>query len=190
MEDTWFLTDILIEILTDQYYENKNMLFVCELGIGTGYISLNLSQKFPKIRIIGVDLSLEAVQLAYRNLRKSIPEKQFDLICNNLLDPFFPRTFKPDIIFFNPPYVITSSSELHTRDPLTRTWAGGPDGIAVIQQFLSSLTNFSFGRAFFLTSSLNDNHILETNFAGELHVKQIAKRLIGDEELICYQVTP
>lgn len=188
-EDTWFLTDVLIKVLRDQGRESQISFLVCELGIGTGYISLSLALRFLHIRIIGVDISSEATRLAFQNLKKWIARERFDVFCANLLDPLNSVNFRPDIIFFNPPYVLTSLAELQERNPLIQSWAGGPGGIAVIQQFLHSLHCFSFGQAFFITSNFNHNEVFELKFAERLSLKPIANRLIGDEQLICYQVT-
>lgn len=188
-EDSWFLLDVLTEVLTYPEYKKRKEVVLCELGIGTGYISLNLAQQFPNTRIIGVDIVFEAAQFAQENLKRFLPRKNFEIICTNILDPFVFEKFSPDIIFFNPPYLLTSLTEFQRKDPLIRSWAAGPGGITVIQQFLAGLSPFTFERAFFLTSNLNKNEEIETLFENQFQLKRIASRTAVDEELICYEVT-
>ena len=190
MEDTWFLTDVLIKVFRDQAHDSQIPCLICELGIGTGYISTVLAQRFPHVRIIGVDISSEATRLAYNNLKKWISPERFEIICGNILDSFNSVNFKPDFILFNPPYVFTPLTEFQESNSLIKSWAGGPGGITVIQHFLRSLVRFSFSQAFFLTSNFNQNEVFEMQYMDELSLKPIAKRLVGDEQLICYQVTP
>ncbi|MFW9854653.1 MAG: methyltransferase [Candidatus Thorarchaeota archaeon] len=188
-EDSWFLLDVLTEVLTSPEYEKRTQVVLCELGIGTGYISLNLAQRFPNTRTIGIDISFEAAQFAHENLNRCLPRTHFEIICTNILDPFVFENFSPDIIFFNPPYLLTSLTEFQRQGPLIRSWAGGPGGITVIQQFLAGLSQFTFGRAFFLTSSLNENREIEAQFENQFRLNRIASRIAGNEELICYEVT-
>ena len=191
-EDSWFLADFLYEfLLHDQEYLTKlknHSMLVCEIGIGSGYISRFLCSKFPSLQLIGTDISSQAIIQAEYNFR-NMKEIKRSFICTNLISCLNPNYFKPDLIIFNPPYVKTPLSEFERIDsPIVKSWAGRPDGLIVINEFLTELSKFTFNDCFFLSSSLNDNKSLIIEFSSELTIVETSRRLIEDETLICFQV--
>ena len=117
-----------------------------------------------------------------------IQSEHFSLICGDLLHAFNPSVFKPDVIYFNPPYVRTSYLEYMKDNPLIKTWAGGPSGTAVIREFLENLKNFDFGTAFFLSSLFNDNKEMQIQFEKHFNLEIVEEKRVEDEKLLCYQV--
>ncbi len=189
-EDTWFLTEVLREFINNETDLSSKIVRACEIGLGSGYISTTLGSLFPNIHFIGIDILFQAVKLSYENMQTKIPFNRFSLICSSLLNALNPRTFIPDVIYFNPPYVRTSTQEFERiDDPLIKSWAGGPSGISVINQFLNDLKKFNFGVAFFISSSLNENYLFENNYQEFFSLDITAKKKNIEEKLICYQVT-
>lgn len=188
-EDTWFLTEVLKEFINNKSDLSSKIINACEIGIGSGYISTTLGILFPNINLIGIDILFQAVKLSYENMLTKIPFNHFSLMCSSLMNALNPRTFIPDVIYFNPPYVRTSTQEFERiDDPLIKSWAGGPSGICVINQFLNDLKKFNFGTAFFISSSLNENYLLENNYQEFFSLDILAKKKLIEEKLICYQV--
>ncbi|MCK4847843.1 MAG: methyltransferase [Candidatus Heimdallarchaeota archaeon] len=192
-EDSWFLAE------TIKYYFLKETPVrhytkrwsVCEVGVGTGYISIYLAKNVPNLRIFGTDISPCAVSLGLENMRKWIPKIEFNLYCANLMNCFDTNNFKPEVIYFNPPYVRTPLDEVRANNSLIqRSWAGGPDGITIIQGFIKELEMFNFKKAFFLSSSLNSNEKFLKHTSSTLVISELSKKKIADEHLICYSVTP
>ncbi len=191
-EDSWFLAKTIKDFLLEEklFPKLNNSFSVCEVGLGTGYISIFLARHIHNLRIFGTDTSKFAISLAFENMKKWIPNIEFNLYQANLLNCFDPRKFKPDIIFFNPPYVRTSLDEVKANDyHLQRSWAGGPEGITVIQEFLKELESFLFQKAFFLSSSRNSNEKFLENQSSILVISELSKKKIADEHLLCYCVT-
>ena len=186
-EDTWFLTDVLESQLRHELLGRSRSLLVCEVGVGSGFISIALAKKFPRIHFIGVDISSQSTILCYKNMSNWLQPDQFEVVCMNLLRGFNPSRFHPNIVFFNPPYVRTSEVEIK-KGFLEKAWAGGPSGLAIIQEFLEDLSQFSFDRAYFLSSIFNKNDLLETNFHNIFEFHVVAERKIEDERLLCYEV--
>ncbi len=185
-EDTWFFTDIL----ESQFMQPLNQLrplLVCEIGVGSGFISIFLAKKFPQNHFIGTDLSPHSAIYCYKIMSKQLKRNQFDVMSMNLLRGLNPLAFHPDIIFFNPPYVRTGEEEMK-KGFFERSWAGGPSGLVVIQEFLEDLSRFSFGNAFFLSSIHNKNELLKKGFHEIFEFQVIAERKIEDERLLCYKV--
>jgi len=186
-EDTWFLSDILIDFCQNSFCPPSSL--ICELGVGTGYISIALGLKFPQFQFIGIDISQKAIFLSSSNMKRFLMGHKHSLICTNLFDCLNPLIFKPYIIFFNPPYVISSKIEQQMVNPeVYRTWSGGPDGIRIIVKFLEELHRIQFKYGFFITSSRNKNELLNDLFIDNLLLQIIAERQLPDEKLICYQV--
>lgn len=186
-EDTWFLTDILESQFRQELLSKSRSLLVCELGVGSGFISIALGKKFPQIHVIGVDISLQATLLSHKNMSDWLLPTQFNLVCMDLLQGFDSDRFHPDLVFFNPPYVRTSQKEMK-KGFFGKTWAGGPTGLVIIQKFLKDLSRFYFKKAYFLSSIYNANELLKTNFHDIFEFLIIAERKSGDERLLCYEV--
>ncbi len=188
-EDTWFLTEFLVNFLSRFKVNTKQKRVICEIGVGSGYIIIYLSLNFSHLRFYGTDISPIALSLSKENFRDWIPTGNYYLCCSPYLNCFNPQKFFPDIIYFNPPYVSTSYEEYNqTNSVITKSWAGGPSGVIPISLYLDELTRFEFKLAFFLTSSLNENNIVLTR--EEFNIKEVAKKKIESEQLIIYQVTP
>ncbi|MHA2327505.1 MAG: methyltransferase [Candidatus Hodarchaeales archaeon] len=186
-DDTFFLTDIMDFQFYQELEYNPSFRLACEVGVGTGYISIVLGKKFPQVQIIGVDLSPQSALICHKNMSKKLKPNQFRVFCMDLLHGFNPSKFFPSIIFFNPPYVRTPEEEIQ-RGFLEKTWAGGPNGISIIWNFLEALANFSFHKAFFLSSAHNKNELVECHFSVIFDLKIIAERKVEDDRLLCYEV--
>jgi release factor glutamine methyltransferase len=186
-EDTWFLADVLEALLQRKISNRRCSMLVCEVGVGSGFISIVLAKKYPMINFIGTDLSPQSSILCFKNMNDHLSHDQYDIVCMDLLRSFNPLKFSPDIIFFNPPYVRTSLDEMK-KGFLEKSWAGGPKGITIIQKFLEELTRFTFGKALFLTSIYNENESLERDFTEIFIFRTISQRKIENETLICYEV--
>jgi HemK-related putative methylase len=186
-EDTWFMVDVLEDVLNRDKVIHSQSFLVCEIGVGSGFISIVLAKKFPMIHFIGTDISFQASRLSYKNMSDHLICNQYDLICMDLLQSFNPLKFHPDIIFFNPPYVRSSLEEIN-MGYLEKSWAGGPKGISVIHEFLKELSRFSFKKAIFLSSHENENEQLERDFNNAFQFHVISQRKIENERLICYEI--
>ncbi|MHA1992917.1 MAG: methyltransferase [Candidatus Hodarchaeales archaeon] len=186
-EDTWFLTDVLSDFLSEYKVKKDHQGVICEVGVGTAYILIYLSLKYPHLRFFGTEISPMAVSLSKENIQEWIPNNEYYLCCTRFFDCFNPKKFYPDVVYFNPPYVRTSHDEYNQYSPpITRSWAGGPSGVLPITLFLDELQKFRFRHAFFLSSSLNDNS--EIMKRSDLFIKEAARQKIEGEHLICYHV--
>ena len=95
-------TEILIDEVV-KYINNPqtNMQFV-EVGIGSGIISIMLAKKFPKAKIIAVDISHDALNIAQENIQRFGLENRIELRLGSLLDVV---SEKIDYLVSNPPYI-------------------------------------------------------------------------------------
>lgn len=109
---------------------------ILDVGTGSGVIALSLAKKFPQARVVGIDISDDALALARENAEKlglsqRVQFQTSDLF-HNLNDEF-------DVIVANLPYVgindRTSLSREVLHDPEVALF-GGPRGDELLQRFI------------------------------------------------------
>jgi len=102
---------------------------VLEIGVGSGCIAVTLARSLPEAVVWGVDISPEALALAWRNAERH--GVRLTLAEGSLFEPFPGERF--DLIVSNPPYIPTADLESlqpEVRDGEPRgALDGGPDGL-------------------------------------------------------------
>jgi tRNA1(Val) A37 N6-methylase TrmN6 len=99
----------------------KPGLRVCDLGCGTGLLSLLLLQRQSGLSVTGIELQPEAVRLAERSAVENELTDRLSFHCADLRDlrPLFPSgSF--DLVVCNPPYYPPASGRT-ARDDAIRT---------------------------------------------------------------------
>lgn len=126
--------------------------YVLDVGAGTGILAIKAALLGAR-RVLAVDINPNASRCALRNIRLNGLEDQIsvltgDLFCSLHEDMLF------DVVMFNPPYLRTKESE-QKRGWLERSWAGGPNGRAVLDRFIAKLPMYlnAGGRLFILHPS-------------------------------------
>lgn len=137
---------------------------VCELGIGSGAISLALASERPDLNVTGVELSPDALRWAKKNLKKlALPNVRF--VRGDLFGPVSGEMF--DLIVANLPYIPEGDREhlppnVRDYEPAEALFAG-PDGLAVISRALAEAPAHlkPSGRIFFELAPCNAQRALE-----------------------------
>lgn len=90
------------ELIVEQVlrHETEQELFFAEIGVGSGIISLILSEKRVGWRGIGTDISREACMVSRKNRRNT----RVCLLCTDMLSSVVPKK-NFDFIVSNPPYI-------------------------------------------------------------------------------------
>ena len=78
--ETEWLVDQTIQWIHKQNWHNES-LTILELGVGSGVISLSLSEAFPKAKVVAWDHSIEAIKLA----KKIFNRQTFSLFIKTFL---------------------------------------------------------------------------------------------------------
>jgi release factor glutamine methyltransferase len=114
---------------------------VVDLGTGAGVIALAVAHEVPSARVIGIDVSGDAVDLARDNAMRLGLDIEFRV--GDVADPAFLAELSPgvDVVVANPPYVPTDvvlPPEVAEHDPPSTLWGGGAGGLEAPRRFLAA----------------------------------------------------
>lgn len=111
----------------------------CEIGVGSGCISIAILVNVPKANSVGLEISVEAIDIARSNADKHEVLDRSDLRRSDVFDALA-EDEKFDLIISNPPYVPTADLEglqPEVRDHEPRSaLTDGEDGLSVIRRIV------------------------------------------------------
>jgi len=133
-EDSIFLLDTIIDVPA------RSML---DMGTGTGYVAINYKRAHPDSRVVGADISSEAIELARANAKREGVNIEFvvsDLFSN--IDE------KYQMIVFNAPYIPDDGMDYDVT-VIDR---------GVVKRFMTDVRNYLLpgGIAFLLVNNLTE----------------------------------
>jgi release factor glutamine methyltransferase len=161
-EDTYLMLDCI------EVGPNENVL---EMGCGTGIIAIHCAKAMSSVT--AVDINPKAVECTRAN---AISNRQdIKAICSDL---FLDVEGSYDLIIFNPPYV---PDEI--RGDIERSWAGGNDGVRILDRFLKEAPNHlaSGGRILVLLSTTMKDAPLQCVLSQFTRDRLAAKNLFFEE---------
>lgn len=98
-------TSALVDLITDTVEMRKD-LRILDVGTGSGAIAIALASVFPFARVVGMDISTQAIETATHNALNchtpNVRIEKRDVLTQGLPDGCY------DIIVSNPPYVLES----------------------------------------------------------------------------------
>jgi len=126
-------TEQLAELIIERLRSNPPTS-VADIGTGTGILAITLAAEFPQSRVIGTDLSPDAIALARENATALETNNVEFVECDLLPEP---GSF--DLIISNPPYIPTGQiehlqEEVRFDPPLALD--GGADGLDIIRRLV------------------------------------------------------
>ena len=107
-------TELLVEKIINDSDKTTN-LKILDIGVGSGNISLSISKNLPNSKVVAIDISESALDIANQNaeinsLQDRIEFRLFDIMNDNLNS-----LGKFDLIVSNPPYV--SENDYESLEP-------------------------------------------------------------------------
>jgi tRNA1Val (adenine37-N6)-methyltransferase len=87
---------------------------IVDLGTGCGIIPLILGFHYPRVRIYGIEVQKELVDLARENVRENRMANRIDILLEDMKDTRPPTISEPvDIVMSNPPYRKATSGRIN-----------------------------------------------------------------------------
>ena len=141
-------TELIIEIASEKvrnFYDFEKGAFL-DLGTGSGAILTAFSKSFPAWDCTASDISKSALNIAKKNLKNYLNDKEVDFIKGNWWEPFSKTNKSFDIIVSNPPYV--PQKNFLELDKLVKNFEpkialfGGLDGMDAIRKIINGANDY------------------------------------------------
>ena len=164
---------------------------ICDVGVGSGCISVALAKHVPNARIVAIDLSASALDVAKKNAEKHGVGQKIEFVQSDLFAAFrrdLPEEARFDMIVSNPPYV--SEAEYAALEPTVKNFepelalVGGPTGaelpIRLVEQAAEQIKS---GGRLFLELSPTTVHAVAERLAADGRWQDVAvKKDFGNLE--------
>jgi ribosomal protein L3 glutamine methyltransferase len=129
----------LVQQRFQPWVDARRVRRILDLGTGSGAIALACAEAFPRARVDAVDVSVAALQVARRNLRRLKLGKRVSMLHSNYFDAVEGRRY--DIIVSNPPYVgraeMAKLPREYGHEPRLGL-ASGVDGLDAVRAILAA----------------------------------------------------
>ena len=142
-------TELIVENAVELLPENAEF---CEVGIGSGCISVSILHEIETASAIGLDVSEKALQIAAINAETHNVSDRLKLQISDVFDIL--QTEKFDLIVSNPPYISGEDmenlqAEVRRFEPLSAL-TDGADGLSIIKKIVDDAPQFLKPRGFLL----------------------------------------
>ncbi len=112
---------------------------ICEIGIGSGCISVSILSELGNVHAVGLDISEKALVIAEKNAERNGVLRRLDLECSDVFE-VLPEDKKFDLIVSNPPYIPsedikTLQAEVRDFDPYIAL-TDGKNGLSIIKRII------------------------------------------------------
>ncbi len=146
-KETELLAQVCVETVRELVNETQQIK-VIDLCTGCGNIALSMAYYEPACRVIGSDISPDAISLAQRNANHLHLADRVEFLVGDLFSPFS-RQKDPltvDLVTCNPPYVSTANlekmaAEIQHHEP-RHAFDGGHFGIQIMIRLLHETPSY------------------------------------------------
>ena len=107
-------TELLVEkIINDS--DKSNNLKILDIGVGNGNISLSISKNLPNSKVVAIDISKTALDIANQNAEINSLQDRIEFRLFDFMNDDLNSLGKFDLIVSNPPYV--SENDYESLEP-------------------------------------------------------------------------
>lgn len=127
-------TEIMTEYVINYVKEKPFIKNIMDLGTGSGAIGISICKANPNVKVVAVDISNEALQVAKENAVLNVVNTQMAFVQSDLFKTFETLDIpKMDVIVSNPPYIPMAdknllAKEVEAYEPHIALF-GGEDGL-------------------------------------------------------------
>jgi release factor glutamine methyltransferase len=144
-------TETIVENALEILKNSENPRF-CEVGVGSGCISVSILFNVLAATAIGLDVSEKALEVSRKNADKHDVAARLELRKSDVFGALGDEKF--DLIVSNPPYIPRSEidglqSEVRDFEPLEALTDGG-DGLSIIEKIVQAAPKFIKSGGFLL----------------------------------------
>ncbi len=132
-----FIAELLKEELAPWVADPMEVRNALDLCTGSGCLAVMAAHVFPEAEIDAIDLSLDALAVATRNVEDYDLRSRIRLLSSNLFEAIRGRRY--NLILSNPPYVTQASMEKlppEYRHEPRMALAGGNDGMDIVRTII------------------------------------------------------
>lgn len=97
-------TELLVEKIISESDKSAN-LNILDIGSGSGNISLSISKSLPNSKVVGIDVSNNAIEVANQNAKLNSFQERVEFRLFDFMNDDLNSLGKFDLIVSNPPYV-------------------------------------------------------------------------------------
>ncbi len=137
-------TEMIVETAIE-LFKDKGDLFFCEIGVGSGCISVSILHELTNARAIGFDISPKALDVAEKNAYQNNVADRLELGVSDVFSGV-DTSLQFGLIVSNPPYIPaedfkTLQPEVRDHEPASALTDNG-DGLSIIEKIISQAPNF------------------------------------------------
>lgn len=143
---------------------SDNTKHVLDLCTGNGSLAILAALAYPEVKVLGTDISAEALEVATINMDRHGLQERMTLVVS---DGFENIQQKFELIFCNPPYVNSQSMAALPKEYVSEpalALDGGPDGMRFITRLLHEAPNYMQEDAVLVLEIGNERDFFETAF--------------------------
>jgi ribosomal protein L3 glutamine methyltransferase len=133
-----FIAELLKDHLAPWLADPDGVRSILDLCTGSGCLGIIAADLFPAARVDAVDISVDALAVAARNVEEYGIGERVRLIESDLFQELAQSRY--DLILCNPPYVTDQAlgklPREYSHEP-TLALAGGPDGLDVVRRVMA-----------------------------------------------------
>ncbi len=162
---------------------------IIDIGTGSGAVAVSLAHYLPETKVVGVDISKNAVKIARKNAEKFELEERLSIVNSDLLQGFIKRDISGiDIIVSNPPYI--SDSEMEELPPEVkkepeRALRAGKEGLDFYKKLIPQAAQvLKDGGKIFLEIGSSQAEAVQALFAGNWQDIKVIKDYADHDRIV------
>ena len=133
-------TELVVEIISRKFDNNKGQIIFADLGTGSGAISISLALENPSWNGIATDINKNAVEIASRNFANNSNQSNLKFYSGNWWEPLTYLKGEIDFAVANPPYIPKNTYEelpieVKNFEP-KNALLGGEDGLDHVREIV------------------------------------------------------